>query len=145
MYMAIKTVPSDILNLSDKYKTFYHAIVKFIPETRVFADPIRTLAYGVDASFYRLLPKLVIKVDTSAEMTDILKVANDMKVAVTFRAAGTSLSGQGITDSVLLLATQGWSKYSISADGGLISLEPGIIGAEANDYLKAFALSLIHI
>jgi len=137
--MGIQTVPGDILNLSEKYKTFYDAIIKFIPETRVFADPIRTLAYGVDASFYRLLPKLVIKVNTPEEMADILVVANDMKVAVTFRAAGTSLSGQGITDSVLLLATQGWSKYSISADGGLISLQPGIIGADANEYLKPFA------
>ncbi|MBP2626874.1 MAG: D-lactate dehydrogenase (cytochrome) [Firmicutes bacterium] len=137
--MAIKTVTSDILNLSDKYQGFYHAIVRFIPATRVFADPIRTLAYGIDASFYRLLPKLVIKVDTPNEMSDILKVAQDMKVPVTFRAAGTSLSGQSITDSVLLVATQGWSNYSISADGGLISLQPGIIGSEANDYLRPFA------
>ena len=137
--MGMKTVPSDILNLSEKYKGFYHAIVKFIPENRVFADPIRTLAYGVDASFYRLLPKLVIKVDTPEEMADILKVASQLKVAVTFRAAGTSLSGQSITDSVLLVATKGWSKYSISADGMLISLQPGIIGSEANDYLKPFA------
>jgi len=137
--MGIKTVDSDILKLSDKYKGFYHAIVKFIPETRVFADPIRTLAYGVDASFYRLLPKLVIKVDTPQEMADILKVANEMKVAVTFRAAGTSLSGQAITDSVLLVATRGWTQYSINNDGTLISLQPGIIGSEANDYLKPYA------
>lgn len=137
--MGIKTVDSDILKLSEKYKGFYHAIVKFIPETRVFADPIRTLAYGVDASFYRLLPKLVIKVDTPQEMADILKVANEMKVAVTFRAAGTSLSGQAITDSVLLVATRGWTQYSINNDGTLISLQPGIIGSEANDYLKPYA------
>lgn len=137
--MGIKTVPSDISKLPEKYKEFYHAIVKFIPETRVFADPVRTLAYGTDASFYRMLPKLVIKVANPTEMEMILKVASEQKVPVTFRAAGTSLSGQSITDSVLLLATHGWSKYSISPDGGLISLEPGIIGAEANDYLRPYA------
>ncbi|WP_378951670.1 FAD-binding and (Fe-S)-binding domain-containing protein [Pelosinus sp. sgz500959] len=137
--MGIKTVPSDILSLPEKYKGFYHAIVKFIPEARVFADPIRTLAYGVDASFYRMLPKLVIKVDTPQEMAMILEVANQSKIPVTFRAAGTSLSGQSITDSVLLVATHGWSKYSISDDGGLISLEPGVIGSEANDYLRPYA------
>lgn len=137
--MGIKTVDSDISNLSDKYKNFYHAIIKIVPEKRVFADPIRTLAYGVDASFYRLLPKLVVKVNTPEEMADILKVATDMKVAVTFRAAGTSLSGQSITDSVLLLATQGWDNYSISGNGELISLAPGIIGSDANDYLKPYA------
>lgn len=137
--MGMKIVESDIRNLPEKYKGFYHAIIRFIPETRVFADPIRTLAYGIDASFYRLLPKLIIKVNTPEEMGMILQVANDLKVPVTFRAAGTSLSGQSITDSVLLFATQGWSKYSISADGESISLEPGIIGSEANDYLKPYA------
>lgn len=137
--MGIKSVASDVENLPQKYKEFYSAIIKFIPETRVFADPIRTLAYGIDASFYRLLPKLIIKVNTPEEMGKILEVANAGKVPVTFRAAGTSLSGQSITDSVLLFATQGWNHYSISEDGQQISLAPGIIGSDANDYLKSYA------
>lgn len=137
--MVMKVVDSDISNLPDAYRIFYHAVVKFIPKDRVFADPIRTLAYGADASFYQLLPKLVIKIKSAQEMADILKEANTMKIPVTFRAAGTSLSGQSITDSVLLVATEGWNKYSISQDGGLIALEPGIIGAEANSYLKSYS------
>jgi D-lactate dehydrogenase len=137
--MGMKVVESDISNLPDAYRNFYHAVVKFIRKDRVFADPIRTLAYGADASFYQLLPKLVIKIKSSEEMAAILHEANTMKIPVTFRAAGTSLSGQSITDSVLLVATEGWNKYSISQDGNLISLEPGVIGAEANSYLKSYS------
>lgn len=137
--MKTKTKDSDILALPGKYKEFYHAIVKFIPDTRIFADPLRTLAHGADASFYHLLPKLVVKVAAPEEMESILQVASDLKVPVTFRAAGTSLSGQSITDSVLLVATQGWGKYSISDNGDFISLQPGIIGADANEYLKPYA------
>ena len=63
---------------------------------------MRTFAYGTDASFYRLNPKLVVKVHTEDEIRRVLPIARRLAVPVTFRAAGTSLSGQAITDSVLL-------------------------------------------
>ena len=34
----------------------------------VFTDPVRTFAYGTDASFYRLIPKMVLKVETEREI-----------------------------------------------------------------------------
>lgn len=135
----MKPRQSDITNLPADYQAFYNQIVQFIPQTRIFADPIRTYAYGVDASLYRLNPKLVVKVRSIEEVSSILKIAHGLKVPVTFRAAGTSLSGQALTDSVLLVLAGGWSNYQVSGDGGSISLEPGIIGAEANAYLRQFA------
>lgn len=33
-----------------------------MPATRQFTDKVRTFAYGTDASFYRLNPKMVVKV-----------------------------------------------------------------------------------
>jgi hypothetical protein len=37
-------------------------VEQFVGQERIFADPVRTFAYGTDASFYRLNPKMVIKV-----------------------------------------------------------------------------------
>jgi D-lactate dehydrogenase len=74
----------------------------FVPKARQFTDPVRTFAYGTDASFYRLNPKLVVKVHTEEEIKRILPIAKKHGVPITFRAAGTSLSGQALTDSVLL-------------------------------------------
>jgi D-lactate dehydrogenase len=85
-----------------RYKAFSEEISAFIPEERQFTDPVRTFAYGTDASFYRLNPKLVVKVHSEAEIKKVLPIAKRLGVPVTFRAAGTSLSGQAITDSVLL-------------------------------------------
>lgn len=85
-----------------RYAAFSQAISDFIPKERQFTDPVRTFAYGTDASFYRLNPKMVVKVHTEEEVRRILPIAARMQVPVTFRAAGTSLSGQAITDSVLL-------------------------------------------
>ena len=77
-------------------------ISSFIPEARQFTDAVRTFAYGTDASFYRLNPKMVVKVHSEEEVARIMPIAAKHKVPITFRAAGTSLSGQAITDSVLL-------------------------------------------
>ncbi len=136
--MILKTNPADIARLPEEYRTFYHECITFIPESRVFCDPICTMAYGTDASVYRLIPKIVIKVSCADEMSRIIKVAGSIKIAVTFRAAGTSLSGQAVTDSVLLVMSGGWGKCVISENGDTISLEPAILGAEANAYLKPY-------
>ena len=41
-----------------------------------FDDPLSTLAFGTDASFYRLIPKLVIRVESEAEVITLLKAAH---------------------------------------------------------------------
>ncbi len=85
------------------------------------SDPVRTYAYGTDASFYRLNPKLVVKVHTEDEMRRILPIAKKHGVPVTFRAAGTSLSGQAITDSVLLKIShtgKNFRNYQVHVSGG---------------------------
>lgn len=85
-----------------RYTAFKGDILAVVPEARIFTDPVRTFAYGTDASFYRLNPKMVVKVHSEAEMQKILPLARKHSVPVTFRAAGTSLSGQALSDSVLL-------------------------------------------
>lgn len=85
-----------------RFTSFAKDVAQLIPAARVFTDPVRTFAYGTDASFYRLNPKMVIKVHNEAEIAKLLPIARKHDVPVTFRAAGTSLSGQALTDSVLL-------------------------------------------
>jgi D-lactate dehydrogenase len=65
------------------------------------------LAYGSDASFYRLLPKAVIKVHSEGEVQGLLRLSQAHQVPVTFRAAGTSLSGQAVTDSIIISVVSG--------------------------------------
>ena len=124
--------------LTGKYKEFYDNLTGFIPKERMFHDPLTTLAFGTDASFYRLIPKLVVRANSSTEVRQILRAAYAMDIPVTFRAAGTSLSGQSISDSVLIVCTHGFRHYSISVRGELISLEPGIRGAMANRLLTRY-------
>jgi D-lactate dehydrogenase len=124
--------------LPENYSEFYTDLRAFIPETRLFTDPLRTLAYGTDASFYRLIPKIVIKADSEAEVSRILQTADHHNIPLTFRAAGTSLSGQAITDSVLVVCGGNWNGFEILESGNRIRLQPGIIGGQANRYLAPF-------
>ncbi|MFT5544840.1 MAG: D-lactate dehydrogenase [Rheinheimera aquimaris] len=117
---------------------FIQAVKQLIPAERYFDDPVATLAYGTDASFYRLLPKLVLRVESEAEVVVLLKLANEYQVPLTFRAAGTSLSGQAVTDSVLLVLGENWQQREVRGLGEQIRLQPGVIGAAANQALTRF-------
>ena len=124
--------------ISGKYKSFYERLNKVIPRERLLHDALSTLAFGTDASFYRLIPKLVVRAVSEDEIQYIAKCAYEMNIPVTYRAAGTSLSGQAISDSVLVIATHGFKNYEI-LDGGLkIKLQPGIRGGMANRYLASY-------
>ncbi|MBL8541181.1 MAG: FAD-binding oxidoreductase, partial [Betaproteobacteria bacterium] len=114
------------------YETIQREAASFIPAARLITDPLRRLAWGTDGSFYRLIPQLVVVVDSEDEVAKMLALCAHYRAPVTFRAAGTSLSGQAVTDSVLLLLGDNWRRIRVSDDGTLIHLQPGVIGAAAN-------------
>lgn len=124
--------------LSGKVKILYDNLTETIDKQRFYHDPLYTLAYGTDASFYRLIPELVIRADDEAEVALILKECARLSIPVTFRAAGTSLSGQAITDSVLLIAGSNWKHYQINETGTEIRLQPGLTGGRVNSLLAPF-------
>lgn len=111
---------------------------RLIPAERRFDDPTSTLAFGTDASFYRLIPKLVVRVESEDEVVGLLHLAQRDRVPVTFRAAGTSLSGQAISDSVLIVLGDNWNGRQIRGQGEQIRLQPGVIGAQANAWLAPY-------
>lgn len=121
-----------------RYQGLYEELRGFIPEERLIRDPLRRLAYGTDASFYRLVPQLVVRVADETEMARILRTVGAADIPVTFRAAGTSLSGQAITDSVLLALGDGWRAHEIRENATRIRLQPGVIGGDANRWLAPF-------
>lgn len=124
--------------LTGKYQQLYEQLVPSIDSKRIFHDPLHTLAFGTDASFYRLIPKMVIKAKNEEEVSLILKESSKLDIPVTFRAAGTSLSGQAISDSVLVIAGNHWKNFKIDEDGLKISLQPGLTGAKVNTLLVPY-------
>jgi D-lactate dehydrogenase len=117
---------------------FLSNIRTILSSDQIIEDITRRRAFGTDASFYQLIPQLIFKIDTEAQIQKVITLAHKYDVPITFRAAGTSLSGQAITDSVLILLSAKWTNYQVQDDGHLISLQPGIIGADANKHLVKY-------
>jgi len=124
--------------LAGNYKELYQQLTGIIDPTRIFHDPLHTLAFGTDASFYRLIPQIVVKAKDEKEVSLILHECSKRSIPVTFRAAGTSLSGQAISDSVLVIAGNHWKKYQIDDNGLKIRLQPGLTGERVNALLAPF-------
>ena len=118
--------------LSAPYDALHAELARMLPGERLVTDPLRLLAWGTDASFYRLVPRLAVIVDAEAEVVAVLAACAKRNAPVTFRAAGTSLSGQAISDSVLVLLGDAWSRVAVAGDAQTITLGPGVIGAIAN-------------
>ncbi len=123
----------------DKYAIYINEISRLVDRKRIYTDHLRTLAWGTDAGFYRLIPKVVVRLENEEEASLALKAASALEVPVTFRAAGTSLSGQAISNSVLLVAGKSWEKYRIlDPEAHAIALQPGIVGARVGEILKPY-------
>ena len=130
-----------------RYTNFRADVTKLVPQERVYTDPVKTFAYGTDASFYRLLPQVVVKVHDENEVGEILPMAAKHETPVTFRAAGTSLSGQAVTDSILLKLShtgKNFRNYEIkvrvrdaSARRAFLPIEgTDVVVARANDWIR---------
>ena len=121
-----------------QYDAFLAEIRKFVATDRIYTDELRTLGWGTDASFYRQIPKVVVRSEGEEQLAKIVRACNQFKLPFTFRAAGTSLSGQSVSDSVLIVAGKYWEHFELGPNQDTIRLQPGIIGSRVNEILKPY-------
>jgi len=121
--------------MSSDWQFFLDACHETFDRNQLFEDYARRFSFGTDASFYRLVPKLVVKISDENQLAQLFGLAQQFNVPLTLRAAGTSLSGQAVTDSVLVLLKANWNQIKILEAGNKITLQPGVIGADANKAL----------
>ncbi len=122
-----------------EYKEFINTVKSHVASDRIYTDSLRCLAWGTDAGFYRMIPQVIVRTSSEEEMAAVLRTASHLGLPVTFRAAGTSLSGQVISDSIIAVAGKFWEKYRINdPEARTITLQPGIIGARVSEILKPY-------
>lgn len=124
--------------LDSAHEAFAEKARAILGESRVYTDYFYRFAYGTDASLYRYIPQVVIRVENEAEMMAIMPIARECGVALTFRASGTSLSGQTSSQSVLVLLGQGFTKLEITDQGEKVTVGPMVIGAQVNQALLPY-------
>ena len=93
---------------------------------------IDRFALAHDASHYLLVPKVVLTPETASDVACIFRASHEAGHPVTFRSGGTSLSGQGVSGSVLVDARSRFQGISVEADGERLRVQPGVTVRQAN-------------
>jgi D-lactate dehydrogenase len=102
---------------------------------RVLTRPIDRLGRSADASIYRLIPDAVVRPKDLAEVRALLAYCTRHRRHLTFRTAGTSLSGQAVSDDLLVELAPYWKKARVLDGGRRIWSQPAVVGAHLNRML----------
>ena len=117
-------------------------LVRIASPERVLTRPIELIAFAADASFYRLVPKAVVLANGPEEIKALFRFSHESQLPLTFRAAGTSLCGQAITDGILVEVARHWRKVSLEDGGKKVRVQPGVIGGQVNQLLRPYGVKL---
>ena len=117
-------------------------LVALLGADRVLTRPIDLIRYATDASPYRLFPKVVVIARTVDDVRKVLDYARQKHESVTFRSAGTSLSGQAQSDGILVDVRRHWAGVKVEAAGRRLRARPGTILSRANLALVAHGYRL---
>jgi D-lactate dehydrogenase len=109
-----------------------------LPAERIKIDLIDLVASASDAGFYDLRPKAVVLPVSEDEVIKLFAFSQQSQIPIVFRTAGTSLSGQSVTDGILVDLSQHWNKVVIEENGDLVRVKPGAIGNVVNTYLRKY-------
>ena len=110
---------------------------RVVDPARVLTRSIDRLAFANDASVYRQVPRAVVLPRTVDEVRVLLRASRRLGLPLTFRAAGTSLSGQAVTDGILVVLSRHWRGVEVLDGGRRVRVQPGIVGGLVNRHLAA--------
>jgi D-lactate dehydrogenase len=109
-----------------------------LPADRIRTRYIDRVTFGSDAGFYYLLPKAVVQPVSEEEIIALFGFSHRHGIPLVFRGGGTSLSGQSVTDGILVDLSRHWAGVEPLSAGRLVRVGPGVIGAMVNSRLKPF-------
>lgn len=109
-----------------------------LSKDRIKARLIDLVAYASDAGFYYLRPKAVVQPISEDEIVSLFQFSHQHQIPLTFRAAGTSLSGQSVSDGILVDLSQNWNFVRVEDKGETVRVQPGVIGAVVNSELRKY-------
>ena len=95
-----------------------------------------------DASHFRLIPQSVATPTSVDQIAQLFSYASAHKTSVTFRSGGTSLSGQAVSDGILIDTRRHFRMIEVLNDGLLVKVQPGATVRAVNARLARFGRKL---
>lgn len=104
-------------------------------------DALSKALYATDASVYRKTPLAVAFPKNTEDLKKIILFAQENKIGIIPRTAGTSLAGQCVGDGIVVDVSKHFTNIiSFDETKMQITLEPGVIRDELNHYLSPYGL-----
>ena len=94
--------------------------------------PLDLHAHAHDASHFLLLPQAVAVPRDAGEVANLLRASALQKLPLTFRSGGTSLSGQGVTDGLLVDVRKNFRRIEVLDNGRRVRVQPGVTVRDLN-------------
>ncbi len=99
-------------------------------------------AMASDASHFLLTPRAVVVANDGADVGRLLGTSARLGVPLTLRSGGTSLSGQGVTDGILVDVRARFRDLEVLDDGARVRVQPGLTVRQVNARLAAYGRRL---
>ncbi|MFU8875403.1 FAD-binding and (Fe-S)-binding domain-containing protein [Micromonospora sp. SL4-19] len=103
------------------------------------ADRLR-LAH--DASHYLLHPSAVVTPADAEQVAALLRLSRRTGTPLTFRSGGTSLSGQAVTDQLLVDTRRHFRELEVLDEGRRVRVQPGVVLRQVNNRLAPYGRRL---
>lgn len=100
------------------------------------------LSYSHDASHFLLRPESIYTPASLGEIVEIFAQATELKLGITFRSGGTSLSGQGITDGIMVDTRKNFKSITVGPEGSTVTVSPGVTVRAVNSALARYKKKL---
>lgn len=94
--------------------------------------------YSRDGSYFNIMPEVIVRPETPRQVQQLLAIATELGTGVTFRAGGTSLSGQSVNSGIICELRTVWKKSEVRDNGRKIWFEPGLTAHQINAMLKKY-------
>jgi D-lactate dehydrogenase len=118
-----------------------HDLKKVLPD-QISDELFDRVSIANDASHYLLTPTLVAKPKTAQQISEIFQISQKHDLGITFRSGGTSLSGQSVTDSLLVDTRKNFKEIAVLANGLKVRVQPGLTVNRVNASLKKYGRKL---
>ena len=92
---------------------------------QILASDLYREIYSRDGSYFDIKPEVIVRPDTPQQVQQLLAIASEAGVNVTFRTGGTSLSGQSVNEGIICELRTAWKKSEVRDHGRKIWFEPG--------------------
>ncbi|GAB15124.1 putative FAD-linked oxidase [Arthrobacter globiformis NBRC 12137] len=105
---------------------------------QVKTRPIDLHANAHDASHFLLIPQAVVVAGNADEVGRLLRASAAQGVPLTFRSGGTSLSGQAVSDGVLVDVRRNFRNIEVLDGGARVRVQPGVTVRALNARLAPY-------